>query len=232
MAIIGISFICPAQNHQLPLKIVTEIAPPLQFFNGKKLEGKTTSLVRQSVKLSGLEAKFEVYPWARSYQTVLSSPNTLIYPLIKTPSREKQFIWIGKLLSFKLEIISLQSRGFAALSTLEQAKQLKIGVVRDDYVHQYLVEQGFMQHQNFQLSSELGQTLQLLYAGKIDAVIADLPLLKVMAQSKDLDANQLHAIFALPKQRVDLFLAANKDMPSSIINRLKSGLAQSKALNK
>jgi len=224
---VSATFSCVAEKQSNPLNIVTEIAPPLQFFDGNQLDGKTTALVRQTIKHAQIEAKFNVFPWARAFQQALTSPNTLIYPIVRTPSRESQFIWIGKLLSFNIGIISLKNKKLRKINKLKQAKSLKIGVMRNDYVHQLLLNHGFKQNENFQVSSELSQLLTLLYAGKIDSMIADLPLLKIMAQSLGLDETQLVTTFIIPNQNVEVYLAANIDTPSNIIKRLKLGLSKS-----
>ncbi len=207
-----------------PISVVTEIAPPLQFMNGDKLDGQTTKQVRELLAKAGLEANFQVYPWARAFQNAQSNSNTLIYPIVRTPERESQFEWIGRLLTFKMSIIQLDNDKPKDLQTLQQAKSLKLGLMRNDYAHLLFEKQGFKEGQHFQLASELSQLIALLYSGKIDAMVADLPLLKVMAISQGFAASQLKSVFDIPDQEVDVYLAASKFTDCDIVNKLRQQL--------
>ncbi|WP_448214231.1 substrate-binding periplasmic protein [Colwellia sp. MEBiC06753] len=204
-----------------PLTIVTDIAPPLQFMNGNKLDGYTTRIVRDVLSKSQLEAKFAVYPWARAFKLATAQKNTLIYPLIRTQEREDEFIWIGRLMTMKMSVIRMDTANHQPLTSLEDAKSLKLGIMRNDYIHQFLDQQGFEEFAHYHLASDLPQLMALLYTNKIDAIIADLPLTKVMALSLGYEPQLLTSVYDIPNQDVDIYLAASKLTDQTIINQLK-----------
>lgn len=221
---------CLAENnHQAiehtPLNIVTEIAPPLQFLNGDKLDGQTTSKVRAMLAEASLEAQITPYPWARAFYLATTKPNTLIYPLVRTPERENSFHWIGKLLTFKMSVIKLKSNNAIALNKLNDAKNFRLGLMRGDYAHKLIDNAGFTENEHYTLSSELSKLITQLYSGKIDAMIADLPLLKVMAISQGFDPEMLVSVYNLGEP-VGVYIAAGKNTKPTYVDAL------SKALNR
>ena len=218
-----ILMLCAAKafaQHSLPITVVTEIAPPLQFFNGDQLDGSTTKKVKSLLRKAGLEAEFKVFPWARAFKLAQQQQNTLIYPMVRTPEREEQFIWLGKLLSFKISVIVVEP-SISNLDSLNEVKQLSLGLMRNDYVHQLFQSEGFIEGEHYQLSSDLTQLISLLYSGKITAMVADLPLLKVMALALGYSPESLKAIYDLPGQEVDVYLAASKNTSPTLVKKLR-----------
>jgi len=208
-------------NSATSITVVTEIAPPLQYLEKGKLAGETTKKVSAILKSAGIDANFQVYPWARAYDYALRHKNTLIYPIIRSPERESKFEWIGQLLTLNLSIIQIKNTSAKPLKNLNQAKTLKIGLMRNDYVHQLLMKYDFIEGQHFKLASNLTQLLSLLYSGKIDAMLASLPLLKTMASSQGFEPQRLISVFELENQNLPLYLAASKTTEPTLIKRLK-----------
>ncbi len=208
------------------VKVVTENAAPLQYLINDKVEGLTTDIVRQIFDKAGIEAEIKIYPWARALQLVKSKPNTFIYSLIRSPDREREFHWVGEIIAFELEFLAIDDPSKPQINKLADAKHIRLGVLRNDYTHNLLINNGFKENEDFQLFSNLPQLLHLLYAKKIDSFIADLRLTQQMANSLGLAPNKLISIHALPNQKVPVYLAANKDSDYSLIQKLQRALKQ------
>lgn len=133
-----------------PLWVVTEVTPPLQSIEGEQVTGETTTTVRNILQQLQLQADFYAYPWARSYKLALERPNTLIYPLARTPEREGDFIWLQKILSLELQFVALKHQGLT-LNKLAEAKAYVTGVSRGDLTHQTLLIPSFiLRHRRIQ----------------------------------------------------------------------------------
>lgn len=161
-------------------------------------------------------------------QLAQSEPNSFIYPLIKTPAREGQFIWIGELLTFNLAFIQLNSNKKMKINTLNDAKNYKIGLVRNDFAHHYLLNKGFKEGDHFELFSNLPQLLKLIYAKKIDTFIADLPLLKITARSLGYNENKIIESYLLKDFSHSVYLAANLKTPAKIVEKIRTSLIYAK----
>lgn len=212
-----------AQAHPT-LSIVTEDAPPLQYILNGEVKGKTTSIVKALLKETKLSSEINVYPWVRSFQIASERPNTLISPMIRSPEREKQFVWIGKLVTFNLAFIKLSHRADISINHIEQAKAYRLAVMRDDYVHHLLVQHGFKEQTHFNIVSQFPHQLKLLYANKIDTFIADYDLLIELGKNLNYDVSQLEIAYTVPNQELSVYLAANENSSPALIKQLKQAM--------
>ena len=192
-----------------PLWVVTEVTPPLQSIEGEQVTGETTTTVRNILQQLQLQADFYAYPWARSYKLALERPNTLIYPLARTPEREGDFIWLQKILSLELQFVALKHQALT-LNKLAEAKAYVTGVGRGDLAHQTLLKLGFEQGQNLLLKAGFVELVELLYAGKVDLIVADMHRLKLLAAELGKPVDELVAVYPFPVNP-EFYLAAQKD---------------------
>lgn len=224
VCLLAIGFSLLNIGHAQQLQVVTENAPPLQFIKEGKIQGPTTQIVNAMLAHANISADIQMYPWARAYEFAKSNRDTLIYPLIRTPEREQQFTWIGPLLTMKLGFIKLKTADDISITSLDDAKRYKLGVMRGDFTQGYLDRNNFINDRNYELFSSIPELLKLLYAQKIDIFIADLPLLKLTAIVQGYDPSLLVTEFFLPQQQYKLYLAANKEMNINTITRLQTSL--------
>lgn len=82
LRVIFLFLLFPFPVYSVPIDIVTEESPPLQYFVNGKLDGRTTRIVKAVLEQAGLDGEFRVYPWARAYNIALNSKNTLIYSIL------------------------------------------------------------------------------------------------------------------------------------------------------
>lgn len=218
----------PLAKAQTQVAVITEHAPPLQYFFNGKVEGKTTDIVRALLKEAEIDTKIQIYPWARSFQLALDEPNTLIYPMIRSKEREDRFIWLGELLTFNLSFISLSNNKHITINNISDAKNYRLAVMRDDYIHHLLLQHGFKEQMHFKTVSQFPQLLTLLYAKKIDALIADHDLLIELATTLNYDASLLKEVYKIPDQKLSVHLAANKQSSPELILKLKTAMKKVK----
>jgi polar amino acid transport system substrate-binding protein len=54
-----------------PLTIVTDPCPPLGYVNkDEEIVGFTVDVIKLLLERTGIEGKFEMYPWARAYEGI------------------------------------------------------------------------------------------------------------------------------------------------------------------
>lgn len=220
LLLIIISFSASSQT----LTVVTEEIPPLQYIVDDQIEGRSTEIVKAILEEAGLNGEFYVFPWARTYNYAVNNKNTLIYPILRNENRENTLEWIGIIGYFKLGFVRLKERNELQIKSLEEVRQWRMGVMRDDFTHHFLIRNGFSENQHFILRGTFGELLGLLYARKIDTLIADLDILKSMAEHAGYDFNQLEADFYPPAFNRDVYMAVNLNTDPEIILNLKSAL--------
>lgn len=123
--------------------VVTTEYPPFNYTEKGSVRGLSTKIVRSLLDTLDIDAKITSYPWARSYKKALEEKNILIYPLVRTPERERAFEWIGVVAKGKTYLYSLQGRHDVDLQTLDDAKKKSIGVLRDAVRFRYLKKRNF-----------------------------------------------------------------------------------------
>ena len=138
------------------ITVVTEEWPPYTYSEDGKIVGVVTEIVHAALDRSGLDYSIEVYPWARAYEMAKNGENVLIYSIYKLPSREDHFNWIRiDGLSVNMYLFRPKFRDEMNLTSLEQAKQYKIGVTRETSTHHFLLSKGFVEGVNlFPVNSE------------------------------------------------------------------------------
>ncbi|WP_164084646.1 substrate-binding periplasmic protein [Alteromonas flava] len=208
--------------------VVTEDAPPLQYVVENEVRGITTKLVKAVVKEANLNAELKVYPWARALNTTIQRENTLLYSTIRTPEREDELIWIGKLGRFHLSFMALASNQQFSIRTPAEAKSSVIGAMRHDFTHEYLRMQGFAD-ENLVIRSSLPELIDLLYKGLIDSFVVDQYLICDLVEHYSHSCDELKVALALPELSVDVYLAANRRSEPADLARLIAAFKKVKA---
>ncbi|WP_100642500.1 substrate-binding periplasmic protein [Alteromonas facilis] len=200
--------------------VVTEDAPPLQFIVDGEVKGVSTRLVNDVLKQANIDADIEVYPWARAFDKALKYKNTLIFSTIRTPERESQFHWIGKIGRFHLSFMGLKQNTAFNIGSTSDAKQFVIGAMRDDFTHQYLVSNGFT-NEGLVIRSSLPELMDLLYKGLIDSFLVDRNLVCDLAEHYQFDCDKMRVAYEVPELSVDVYLAANQYTDEAEIGKLR-----------
>lgn len=104
--------------------------------------------MRTILEESGLEYTITIYPWPRAYDMALSQKDTLIYSIMRLPSREELFQWIPlDNLSSSIYLFQPGNRDIE-VETLEDVKLYKVAVTRETASQHFLLSQGFVVDEN------------------------------------------------------------------------------------
>lgn len=192
-----------------PLRVVTELSPPHQTIQHGEVAGLSTALVRAILAEAKLEAKIEMYPWARALRIARNEPNVLIYNMARTAEREAGFHWIGTVAAYQLGFVALSHRSDIKIENLQDAKTFTIAVQRDDLSANFLMNNGFTLGQQLVLAADITESWQLLLNGKVDLVIDDPVALQDMAANLELPEKYVHFVYAVPELAQQTWLAAS-----------------------
>lgn len=204
-----------------PLRVVTELSPPHQTIQQGEVAGLSTALVKAVLAEAKLEARIEIYPWARSFRIARSQPNVLIYNMARTAERENEFHWIGTVAAYQLGFVALSHRKDIKIEKLQDAKAFTIAVQRDDLSANFLINNGFAQGQQLVLSADITESWQLLLNGKVDLVIDDPVALTDMAANLKLPEKYIRFVYAVPELAQQTWLAANIQTSPGLVTKLK-----------
>lgn len=170
--IICIAIYCSSltQAKELELEVVSENWPPF-IIAEKEVSGIVTDKVKEILNKSDINYHINIYPWARSYHIATSKPNVLIYSIYKTKERTPHFHWFCPIHKatpihiYKLSTNKIDVNSLAALKTAV------VGIMRGDNSHQYLLDNGFEDGVNLDVSANEETNLLKLLNGRVDVVV-------------------------------------------------------------
>ncbi|MGR3218524.1 MAG: transporter substrate-binding domain-containing protein [Candidatus Anammoxibacter sp.] len=214
------------QVHSKPVtfRILTEEFPPYNYTNADgKIDGISTSIVREIIKRIGHPDNIEVVPWVEGYDITQKEDNTILFSTTRSPAREDFFKWVGPLVPNNTSFFAKKGSG-VTISSLDDAKNVKsIGVYKDDFGELLLIEKGFTN-----LDSVVDNKLNpiKLVAGKIDLWIMNELTGKHMAMEAGV-WHEIEKVFDVQKDY--MYIAFSKSTPDYLIKKWKDTLDEIKA---
>ena len=203
------------------IQVVTELLEPYQMYNAEgKLDGFATEVVRALFKQANADADIKVMPWSRAYNTALNVKNTMIYSMTRTKEREDKFLWLGELFEEKICYWTLKN----SLKNKDELNQLnlkerKFSAPRYSIIAEYLLENNY---KNVYYTSNGLQSLEMLFSGRTDYILATEHSLKISVKKLNPDFSTLKRVF---KQKIIL-------SPLSIAFNINSDIAVVKHFRK
>lgn len=209
----GLLLSWPALAWAQQLTILTEINPPTQIrlANGE-LGGAAVEVVREIQRRVNNRDPIEVVPWARGYRLVETQPNTALFIMARTATRNPLFHWVGPFTEAVYALYVKADSGIV-LKDLDDARQLKsIGVYRDDARDQMLTQAGFA---NLDRTVENSSNLKKLMIGRIDAFASSDAAIDDLLAGAGLARDSVREALVLKK--IQTWLAFSRQTPESTI---------------
>jgi polar amino acid transport system substrate-binding protein len=210
---------CVADKNQL--QVVTELSPPYQTLVQNEVSGTATKVVKSLLSASNLSATFNMYPWARAYSKAISEPNTLIYSIARSEERNVLFHWLLPVAEYKFGLVGLRERTDIDIIDLKDVSKFVLAIQRDDIAHQWALKQGLEEGKQLIVCSDIGCSWQLLLNKKVDFIIESPELIEGMLIQYKLPTTLAKYIMAIPELRLTGYLAANKNIETSMLQKLK-----------
>lgn len=150
-----------------PLQVVTADFPPFAVDGQPEHPGLEVELVQQMLQRVGQPATVAFYPWVRALAMTASQPRVAVLPLTRTPEREAHYQWLVKL--GQQHFVFINRRTSAPVTTLEQARKLKLVVLRGSPNLAQLLSRQFGENQVAQVT-RVDDMVRMLDRGMVDAI--------------------------------------------------------------
>ena len=204
---------------------VGEIVPPLIVLEDEQHKtGALVELAQALINYTKLDASIAFIPWARAYEMSLNEPNVILLSVLKTPIREPQFQWIGKVHQAKAHLIGLKNHDKLSVSELGDAVKLRVGSVRGYGSATYLINNGFEEGSNLVLASNSSQMWGLLFNDRVDLVSSNFETSPYEIKSAGYDPEQTKDILDVTELSNELQFATGHNTPISTVKILAEGL--------
>ncbi len=207
------------------VRFVTEIMSPFQVNDGQQLTGFAVELVEEIKRRTRIDAKIEVYPWARAYNLALTQPNVFIFTLVKTDERMTQFDWIDEYYTVTDSFYALKSRKDIVINSMSDAKKYVTCIPRDDVGEQRLLKLGFAKTSLKKVAFQ-SQCLGMLYRDRVDLNLFNAVGIQSLSQKFDVDPGYFRRVFVVSKAVMGL--AASKNTDANLVKAVRKALGQIK----
>ncbi|QPI53090.1 ABC transporter substrate-binding protein [Massilia antarctica] len=198
------------------LYITTEYSPPASMLDGEHVIGYSTEKVREIMARASISYSIDLLPWKRAYTAAVQRPNGCVYATTRTPEREQLFKWVGPTDEGEWVLLGRADRAYQ-LTSLEDARGLRIGTYNGDARDEYLRSRGF------QVDPAPNDMLnpQKLLMNRIDLWAAGLrPGSGVMEQNGW--AGRIVPVLVF--NRIKVYLACNRAIPDAVIGKMNAAL--------
>ena len=194
-----------------PAKVYTSVFPPI-VTDQPHLPGYAYEIVEALFAIAKIEAEIIQLPWARAQKVAQSTPEAVIFPLTRTPTREVKFQWSFILFKTQTHFVTLNEEKL----TKESAKSKLIGVQRGSSWDNWLTEN---QYPNVHRTTNEGHALvRMLKAKRIDTWYAEKSVAQnILPMNKVFDAT-----FSEPVLSFKTYLATNKQVPFRHMDKLEA----------
>ena len=206
------------------IKVVTEYLSPFQIKNADgTLGGFSTQVIKEIFKLTKDKAHISVMPWARAYKIAQSEENVLIYSIARTKLREKNFNWIGSLLSENYYFWGLKERFNKAQYSIIELRQLNVATIRNTNRHEYLINSNFT---NIHELIYEEQQLNMLHEHRTELILeAELTLFEI-ARKQKFDTNTMKKIAEIEELSAELSIAFSNNSKPQLVKKYKEAFNQ------
>ncbi|MFC3096130.1 substrate-binding periplasmic protein [Alteromonas sediminis] len=217
----GYLFVISFAHSNESLIVYTELSPPYQTYDGKRVGGIATERVRALLAHANLKATIEMVPWARAMKKVQESDNTLIFSVGRIPEREDQFHWIAPVARYEMSFVALTKRHDITPERLIDLTSYTFAVQRNDMSYKWLKRKGLTENKQLLVCPDIACSWRYIMAGHVDLMFEDASLIEQTAADFGYDANRLKVLKRVPELAVDAYLVAPKTMHLATVEKLK-----------
>lgn len=205
------------------ISFYTESYPPANYIVDDIITGysvdvllEASALVNEPVTLS----QVTLQPWARSYRTVLTHENSVLFSTTRSEHREALFDWVGPILDIRVVVLARKDANIQIQDPLEMANY-RIGVIRDDIGEQSLLALG-IPRDSMQEASYVTVLAEQLMKKRIDLFVYSERAAYWWSRQVGIDPDLFEPVYLVHEGQV--YFAVNKKTDKVVAEKLQRGL--------
>ena len=206
------------------IQVVTENWYPYNYLDeNNNIVGQSTERVKHVLKAADLDYSIASYPWTRAFNLATTSPNVLIYTVLRTPDREDLFHWICPIVNKEVyQLYRLTSRTDIQLKTEQDIKNYSTVVTRDTFLHKLMLELGLSEEQNLQVTADDNINATLFLAGRVDILPAIDTAIEHILATQGIDKSVISPLLTISAQHYpDYCMALSKATPQPLVQQIR-----------
>jgi polar amino acid transport system substrate-binding protein len=208
------------------MEVMTEQYPPFSYEEHGVARGLCVDIVQRIMDAVGHKEPIHFYPWARAYMQILEDGPAVLFPMARSPERDRLFRYVGPIFTDTVYFYRLKG-AVPDVTSLDDARRVSsIGVTRDDFYHSLLLSLGFA---NLDVSTSQTQDFAKLAQGRVVLVpMGQRVMPGFVGRVPGLDASMFERT-GPAFYRSEVFIAFSKATPVAVIRRWQQALDRLKA---
>lgn len=192
----------------------TEHYPPANFVEEGEVKGITVDTLKAIWQhLGHQEQEIVLAPWSRGYRFTLKKPNTALFTIGRTPTREELFHWVGPVFNSTYVLYAKKSKQLK-FKNLGDVFYQKVATIMGDISEISLYQVGFPDF-NMAKVTDLKQAFKMMESDKVNMVIASIHSFHHL--SKDLPFNLDDYEIVWHVKKIGNYIAFNKETPADVL---------------
>lgn len=186
--------------------------------SGQNTSNPTELFVQAMFREAELEYTFTTIPWSRAQQAAQSDANVLIYAMLRLQHREDLYEWIGRIYPVEFYLFALKGKLSDPPSTLDEARQLRIGLARRSAVDDMLTGLGFT---GLVYTGDPTRSPVLLERGRVDLWPMTLQEAEGIIRDYELEEDALVPLVKLEAVSTATYFVVSKQTDPELVERLR-----------
>lgn len=227
IALLVVVVLVISQSGAYSWNIMTEELPPFNFTIDGKVHGISTDILLELMQRNGtpvLREDIQMKPWPRAYNTVLTTPDSILFSAARTDERETLFKWVGPIQTLTIGLNAKKSNKIR-INSIEDVHKYRIGTIRNGAPEQLVIKAG-VEEDALDRISDPAANIKKLQSGRIDLFAFNVPTTRYLMLSQGIDPDQYEVVYVL--KEADLYYAFHKSTDDEIINALNDTLLELK----
>lgn len=223
MTYFAVSSAFSSDNDLREISFYTESYPPANYLVDNKITGYSVDILLAASALVGEPvtlSQITLQPWARSYRTVLTHGNSVLFSTTRSDHREELFDWVGPILDIKVVVLARKDANIVIKEPLDMANY-RIGVIRDDIGEQSLLALG-VPRDSMQEASYVTVLAEQLMKKRIDLFVYSERAAYWWARQVGIDSSLFEPVYVVQEGQV--YFAFNRETDKNVVEKLQRGL--------
>ncbi|NVD08888.1 transporter substrate-binding domain-containing protein [Vibrio sp. JPW-9-11-11] len=221
--IVWSGMVLSAENDLRDVEFFTEAYPPANFIQDERMTGYSVDILLAASEMVNepiTMSQITLQPWARSYRTVLTRKNSILFSTTRSEHREALFQWVGPIVDIKVVVLARKDAKIAINDPLDMANY-RIGVIRDDIGEQSLLELG-IPREAMQEASYVTVLAEQLMKKRIDLLVYAERAAFWWSRQAGVDPDIFEVVYVV--KQGDVYYAVNRDTSAEVVKKLQKGL--------
>ncbi|WFB50465.1 substrate-binding periplasmic protein [Vibrio coralliilyticus] len=205
------------------LSFFTESYPPANYMEGDKITGYAVEILLAASKMVGEEidmSQVTLQPWARSYRTVLTHDNSVLFSTTRSEHRETLFNWVGPIADIKIVVLARKDADITIEKPMDMANY-RIGVIRDDIGEQTLLAMGLPRN-SMQEANYVTTLAEQLMKKRIDLLVYAHRAAIWWSKQAEVDPSLFESVYVVREGLI--YYAFNVDVKPEVLAKLQKGV--------